>query len=227
MKYNRVYDEGSADITIQWKKNIGSHLGAAIFKSYIEISYGGDTCYGQWKPFDDYTISLIMWHEFGHSMGYQHSPNQNNIMYRSVAQQFDIDFESSFNLDEGAIQPIRLCGGNLSYSVSTNEKNQGFSVYALTPGTDPSSFITKGEGKHYSNCMNKNIISGSGSCSVSQGSTLVLYNKDDWLKFNTMNISLKIDQQNQNTRSVDWKWDPKGFAYDVNWLNDVISKYRN
>jgi len=227
IKYNRVYDARYADIIVDWKKDIGSHLGQSIFKAYNEVGLGGSTCYGQWKPFDSYTVSRILWHEIGHAMGYSHSSNQNNIMYATTPTQFDLDYEKSFSIDEGAVYQMRLCGGSFTYSVSTNEKNQGFSTYVLTSGTNAADFLKKGEGKHYPDCNKTNMISATVTCTAPRGSIFVIYNKDDLFKFNTMNIDLKLDQTNQYPSSLDWRWDHKGFAYDTNWLNDVISKYRN
>ena len=114
--WNQVYNEASADLSIGWIRDYGHKaLGITYSKNTIEVGLGTQTCTGEWAPFNDNTIYHVLWHEVGHSMGYLHSNDQNNIMYYNFPQQFYPDTENSdqWNYDgdaEGDVLPGGVVG---------------------------------------------------------------------------------------------------------------------
>jgi len=87
----RVYNRNNADLTIAWIKNYGSHtIGESIYRSHIKVGLGSNNCLGEWRAFDDATVVNILWHELGHSMGYGHSNDPNNIMYYQTATRYEV-----------------------------------------------------------------------------------------------------------------------------------------
>jgi len=131
--WNQVYNEASADLYIGWIKDYGHKALAITYsKNTIEVGLGTQTCTGDWAPFNDNTVYHVLWHEVGHSMGYGHSDDQNNIMYYSSPQQFYPDFEKNIFLADGVYQQLAFCkGGSYAYTITTDSQYSGFDVNVL------------------------------------------------------------------------------------------------
>ena len=227
VKFKRVYNLDDAHIQISWIKNYGSHvLGESIFKSVVKVGLGSDNCYGDWQPFDAPTVLKIFWHELGHSMGFGHSNDPNNILYYKTDTKFVTDYDETLALGEGEYYTLPFCnGGTMQYQVSSEDQYNGFYVYVLPPETDSKNFIELGVGQYYPNCSTENLMTKYGeTCNVPAGAKLVIYNLDDPLNFDVMRIDTKII--NLNERKVpDLKWDISQFEYDEAWLNQIWNMY--
>ncbi len=227
VKFKRVYNLDDAHIQISWIKNYGSHvLGESIFKSVVKVGLGSDNCYGDWQPFDAPTVLKIFWHELGHSMGFGHSNDPNNILYYKTDTKFVTDYDETLALGEGEYYTLPFCnGGTMQYQVSSEDQYNGFYVYVLPPETDSKNFIELGVGQYYPNCSTENLMTKYGeTCNVPAGAKLVIYNLDDPLNFDVMRIDTKII--NLNERKVpDLKWDISQFEYDEAWLNQIWHMY--
>jgi len=227
MKFQRVYSPADANLHISWIKDYGSHtVGQAIFKSVVKIGVGKTNCYGDWQAFDGSTVLKILWHELGHSLGFGHSNDPNNIMYYATDIRFVADYEKTKTLDEGEYTTIQFCNdGLMGIQASTNSKYDGFYVYVLTPETNAGDFINSNQGKYYGSCSREDLMSSySDTCNVPDGSRLLLYNKNELLSFDAIRIDVKITDLNERDMP-DMTWDLKEFQYDQTWLNDVWNMY--
>ena len=157
--WNQVYNEASADLYIGWIRDYGHKaLGITYSKNTIEVGLGTQTCTGDWAPFNDNTVYHVLWHEVGHSMGYGHSDDQNNIMYYSSPQQFNPDFEKNIFLADGVYQPLTFCkGGSYAFTITTDSQYSGFDVNVLPPEQDVQEFIDEG-GLHYPDCATESTM---------------------------------------------------------------------
>jgi len=193
LKFERVYDPNYSDLYIAWVKNYGSHtLGEAIFKAHVKIGLGADNCYGDWQAFDGNSVMKIMWHEIGHSMGFGHSDDPNNVMYDKTDTRFDEDYTDSFSLTEGYYRSIPFCNsGAVYYEITSDDKNNGFDVYVLPPDSDPQDLID-GTILSYVDCGAYNMVSYSNDCNVADGAALMIYNKNDFLK-SSIPIKVRVD----------------------------------
>ena len=149
----QVYDPGEADLTVSWVRDYGTHvLGESIFRAHIKVGLGRTNCAGEWMAFDGDTITKTLWHELGHSVGYGHSSDQNNIMHESGETQFVVDQEVSEVISGGWYHTIPICGsGDYYYSFETDNLLQGFDIFVLRPGADPESAIRRQSGV-YADC---------------------------------------------------------------------------
>ena len=107
----RVYSISDADLTVGWVRDYGTHvLGQAIFAAHIKVGLGTTNCIDEWMAFDPDTIKKILWHELGHSMGYGHSTDADNVMYESTDTRFVVDHEISKVIAGGWYYYFPLCG---------------------------------------------------------------------------------------------------------------------
>ena len=165
----RVYRESDADLVVAWIKNYGSHtVGEAIYKSHIKVGLGRDNCYSDWQAFDASTVKKILWHEIGHSMGYNHSNDPSNIMYFQTNTVFHTEQNISENIAAGWSITYPFCDSGIYwYSFESDNSYYGFDLYVLRPGgDDPTSA--------YSNCGSENVIRISESCTVESGASIFL-----------------------------------------------------
>jgi len=227
MNFKRVYSPADANLHISWIKDYGSHtVGQAIFKSVVKIGVGMTNCHGDWQAFDSSTVLRILWHELGHSHGFGHSNDPNNIMYYVTDTRFDTDYEKTKTLDEGEYTTIQFCNdGLMGIQASTNSEYDGFYVYVLPPETNAGNFINNNQGKYYGSCSREDLMSSySDTCNVPDGSRLLLFNKNELLSFDAIRIDVKITDLNER-KNPDFVWDLKAFQYDISWLNDVWNMY--
>jgi len=227
IKFKRVYTPNDAHIQISWIKNYGSHvLGESIFKSVVKIGLGAENCYGDWQPFDATTVTKIFWHEFGHSLGFGHSNDSDNIMYYETDTRFVTDYDKTIALDEGEYITLPFCnGGTMQYQVSSEDQYNGFHLYILPPETDSTNFIEYNIGQYYPNCSTEKQMSKfSDTCTVPEGAKLVIYNPDDLLNLNVIRVDTTIYDLNER-KIPDLVWDISVFEYDEDWLNQIWNMY--
>jgi len=211
----RVYNSNDADLAVYWIRDYGSYtIGEAIYRAHVKVGLGKNNCTGDWSAFDANTVKKILWHELGHSMGYGHSSNSNNVMYSQLATRFEIDREISKVISGGWYSTILLCGaGTYSYSFKTDSFYEKFDLFVLPPDQDAYE-ISGGSGLYYSDCSAENTYSYSDSCIVDNGAKIYIGNTSF---SDAIRISGKIIDMNDRPWP-DMDWDENAFFYDQNQL---------
>lgn len=149
-------------------------------------------------------------------------------MYYQIQQmKFAEDYDQTQTLDEGYYYYVPFCkSGSYSYQITSNNQDNGFYVYVLTPETAPASFVSgSSSAKYYPSCSGEYdvaYISYSNSCNVPFGSKLLVYNKDDLLQTSAIQVKIQIIDTNDND-SPDMTWNMEDFEYDQAWLDKVRS----
>ena len=227
--WNQVYNEASADLYIGWIRDYGHKaLGITYSKNTIEIGLGTQTCTGDWAPFNGNTVYHVLWHEVGHSMGFLHSDDPNNIMYYNFPQQFYPDFGKNIFLADGVYQQIPFCkGGSYAYTITTDSQYTGFDVDVLPPEQDVQEFVDEG-GLHYPSCSADSMVSFYQECDVAGDgvnnfSKLVIHNDlNSGTPGDAINIDVKIIDLSPFW-SPELAWDENVFVYDQEFLDYVAN----
>jgi hypothetical protein len=218
----------NADISISWIKNSeGKYLGVTLYKSAIVIALGSENCMGDWQSFDVQTIVQTIVHELGHSLGNNHSNDPKNIMYSKIDNGFEKYYDKKKIIDEGSLITIPFCSsGQYSYSLKGNSQSNGFLAYVITAGTDAKEFLQKGDGDYYTDCSSDNVMTGfSRTCNVQQEDALLIYNKNDLLKFGAITVDVSIIDQTQRRIPNMWYTDDT-LEYDKEYLQKVLELFQ-
>ena len=212
-KVRRVYSQEDADLSVGWVRDYGLHvLGQSIFAAHIKVGLGTHNCFDEWMAFDSDTITKILWHELGHSMGFEHSDDPNNIMYEYTMIRFEVDHDISEVIPGGWYWSFPFCGeGTYSYSFETEDPSSGFDIFVLPPDVDPEIFAQTG-GQTYVNCGRENMHRYSGSCTVELGAVIYVENTS---RSEAIRLSGQIVDQDIPPRP-DMTWDENAFRDGAN-----------
>ena len=207
----RVYNKASADITVSWVRDYGSHtLGEALHGTHIKVGLGSNNCLGKWMAFDTNIVKKVLWHELGHSMGYEHSRDPANVMYSTTATRHEVEHEYSDVIAGGWYHTLPLCGsGKYTYSFEAEGASQRFEIRMLPPEVDPDEF-SGDSGRSYNRCGGANLRRFSSSCNVSLGSVVYLANNSYTEAVRVTGLVVAEDLRSW----PDMVWDPDAFSYN-------------
>lgn len=219
----RVYNSSEADLTIAWIRDFGAHtIGQSIVRVHIKVGLGTNNCSGDWSAFDADTVKKVLWHELGHSMGYRHSSDPNNVMYYQTATRFVVEQQVSEVISGGWYYTFPLCkAGAYSYSFESDNSYIGFDLFVIPPGVDPKS-ISSGEGRFYEGCGKEDVVRYSGSCNVDSRAQVYIAN-------NSMSSAIRLEGKIINTTRPPWPdmtWDSGAFQYDAAELTRYQQLFR-
>jgi hypothetical protein len=146
-------------------------------------------------------------------------------MYKFADDRNIYELDESYAIDEGDWYWLPFCeSGSYRISIESEQKNHGFEAYLIPSSEDPNKFY---KGKYYSNCStDKEYLSWTEDCSANAGDYLIIYNPDDLLKFNAIDVSVKIVDIRERDPVIS-KWDPTAFHwFDQSLMNEVLSNYK-
>jgi len=219
----RVYSESDADLVVAWIKDYGSHtLGQSIFKSHIKVGLGATNCLGDWRAFDANTVKKVLWHEIGHSMGYGHSSNPNNVMYSTTDTQFEVEQDIGDIIAGDWWMTFPLCSsGNYRYFFESDDDYTGFDVYVLPPGVSGGEFEA-GNASYYTSCEKVNMIRTSNTCNVLLGASIYLKNTSSYQAILLEGEITSLD----DPPWPDMEWDDSARQYTESDMNYYRSVFR-
>lgn len=226
VKLKRSYSY--TDFSINWVKDYQEEAIGRQVGGYLIVGLGSTSCYGDWKPFNGYTVFKIMWHEIGHAMGYDHVSDPNNIMYEhGTSTKYEYDYSDTIILSDGYWRSIQLCNsGSIYFTTERTSSSDGYKVYVIPSNTDPSDVIS-GNSPFYLDCSGYEDTwkSFSSNCNVETGSSLVLYNPSLLGAGTDIPIKVKIYNKN-NDRELDTSFPNYKMYYSQEFLNRVVELFR-
>ncbi|PIN89513.1 hypothetical protein COU57_05960 [Candidatus Pacearchaeota archaeon CG10_big_fil_rev_8_21_14_0_10_32_14] len=185
-------EEENADLIIYWAKDFSvGHVGYA-YENLIEIGLGDSYCYNDWRPYSYEYVTQNMKHEFGHFLGYEHSQDENDIMYFQSKQEYDYTLNESDVLPSGYYQYYGVCtlyeNTKLSIIVSS-DKN--IDVLIVPSYEDYELMIDGKKYDSYEKCSSSDINNYSLICNVSDESGIVIINKSK----DNVNFSIEVSEE--------------------------------
>ncbi len=215
----RTRSSTSADIHVQWVRDYGDHvLGQAINQSVLSIGLGSTNCHDEWRPFTAETVENVLWHEFGHALGYGHSADRTNIMFPTLGTRFAIEREFEEVIAARWAWSFPFCtAGRYHYRVEAEDSDERFAYGVLPLGFDLQDYFDNPA------IVDPACESGEGrrvreTCDIRWGSLLVIHNTDS---DNAIRISGSIENRNPPP-SPNLTWDPATFYYD----DETLDYYR-
>ena len=104
-------------------------------------------------------------------------------------------------VESGHFRWYTICNaGPLHYSLATEDRDVGFSLYFVAPGSDVSRFINDDQGSYYEACsgLDQRWLSKSGECHIGMGTKVVFHNDADNSHSVTINGHIRAEDPCQD-----------------------------
>lgn len=203
--------ERDATINVRWVRDYGNHvLGTAIHQTVIYIGLGSTNCYDEWQAFDRDTVVKILYHELGHTLGFGHSDDPNNIMYPATETRFEIERDISRVIAPGWAYTMPLCDeGHYSFNVVAEQSRRGFEFALLSQETTVEDYLLDNS-RASGGCNSGQMRRLSDTCDVQSGDKLLFYNNDPNEAITITGQIIQLD----DPPWPDMQWDEDAFYYD-------------
>ena len=207
--------ERDATINVRWVRDYGDHVvGTAIQQTVIHVGLGSTNCSDEWQAFDRDTIVKILYHELGHTLGYGHSDDPNNIMYRTTETRFEIEREFKQVLAPGWQLTVPLCDeGQYSFHIEAEQSRGGFEFALLSRGTTAEDYL-RGNARASQECGSGRMQRVADTCYVQFGDKMLVYNDDSNASDRAITITGQIIRLDQ-PEWPDMQWDEDAFYDDA------------
>lgn len=190
--FRETSSELEANVRVQWVKEFGGeHIGYTYGNEFVEIGIGDSNCLGKWKPYTYDTVLNLAKHEFGHILGYDHSNDSNDIMYRKILIKYETDIEENNLIPNDFYISYPVCTSNevAEYSIEILS-DEPINVYVVRTEEDYKKFADGEEFIHYPKCQEIETRSYKKICTISYESLIVLENPSE----STAQFTIKIKE---------------------------------
>ena len=212
----RTWVEDEADIYVTWVRDYGDHfVGLAINQAVVHVGLGSTNCSGEWQAFDADTVKKALWHELGHTFGYGHSDDPNNIMYHALEVRFAVDEEFDEVIPGEWYWHIPICAkGTYRLDFETDDSRGEFEYAVLPLGIDAEDYFADPSLRH-SNCPFGTASSFGHICEIDDGATVLIFNPDTAEALQVTGQIVLMDEP----ESLDMAWDRDAYMFDEVILN--------
>ena len=182
VKFEIVDSINDANLILKFVQELpGPYAGFVFNGKLVKISLGNSNCHGNWHPFDEQTITLLVTHELGHVMGFKHSQDQNSIMYLSIGHAKYSQIKESYTLSPGESLFIQGCTlrpeTSYYYEILTDDPGKKIDYFFIPSEIEYQNFLDGKQFKYYSDpdCLDLNRSGQIGICkNVSDNAGLLL-----------------------------------------------------
>ncbi|MEX1995838.1 MAG: matrixin family metalloprotease [Nitrosopumilaceae archaeon] len=178
-----VESSQNANIFVKWiRESLGEYDGYTINQNRVDISLGNTGCDGTWHPYDSNSISFLTIHEFGHTLGLEHSSDPNDIMFPVIKKARYASIETEYFVKPKQALFVAGCTmrdeAPFNFEVSINDKTNGFDVFVVPSKFNYENYIKGEKFRYYSEegCFAVNRPNYIGTCNgvVSTGGLLLI-----------------------------------------------------
>jgi len=182
VKFEIVDSINGANLILKFVQELPDPYGGFVFNGkLVKIGLGNSNCDGNWHPFDEQTITLLITHELGHVMGFKHSQDQNTIMYSSIGYAKYSQIKESYTLNPGESLFIQGCtlrpDTSYHYEIFTDDSGKKIDYFFIPSKIEYQNFLNGKQFKYYSDpdCLDLNRSGQIGICrNVSDNAGLLL-----------------------------------------------------
>ena len=182
VKFEIVDSINNANLILKFVQELpGIHEGFVFNGKLVKVGLGNSNCHGNWHPFDEQTITLLVTHELGHVMGFKHSQDKNNIMYAIIGYAKYSQIKESYTLSPGESLFIQGCTlrseTSYHYEVFTDDSGKKIDYFFIPSKIEYQNFLNGKQFKYYSDpdCLGLNRSGQIGICkNVSDNAGLLL-----------------------------------------------------
>ncbi|MCH8972651.1 MAG: matrixin family metalloprotease [Thaumarchaeota archaeon] len=182
VKFEIVDSINGANLILKFVQELPDPYGGFVFNGkLVKIGLGNSNCDGNWHPFDEQTITLLITHELGHVMGFKHSQDQNTIMYSSIYYAKYSQIKESYTLNPGESLFIQGCtlrpDTSYHYEIFTDDSGKKIDYFFIPSKIEYQNFLNGKQFKYYSDpdCLDLNRSGQIGICkNVSDNAGLLL-----------------------------------------------------
>ncbi len=182
VKFEIVDSINDANLILKFVQELpGIYEGFVFNGKLVKIGLGNSNCHGNWHPFDEQTITLLVTHELGHVMGFKHSQDKNNIMYTIIGYAKYSQIKKSYTLSPGESLFIQGCTlrpeTSYHYEIFTDDSGKKIDYFFIPSKSEYQNFLNGKQFKYYSDpdCLGLNRSGQIGICkNVSDNAGLLL-----------------------------------------------------
>jgi len=182
VKFEIVDSMNGANLILKFVQELPDPYGGFVFNGkLVKIGLGNSSCNGSWHPFDEQTITLLVTHELGHVMGFEHSQDKNTIMYTSIGYAKYSQIKESYTLSPGESLFIQGCtlrpDTSYQYKIFTDDSEKKIDYFFIPSKSEYQNFLNGEQFKYYSDpdCLDLNRSGQIGICkNVSDNAGLLL-----------------------------------------------------
>jgi len=182
VKFEIVDSINDANLILKFVQDLpGPYEGFVFNGKLVKIGLGNSNCDGNWHPFDEQTITLLVTHELGHVMGFKHSQDKNNIMYTIIGYAKYSQIKESYTLSPGESLFIQGCTlrpeASYHYEIFTDDSGKKIDYFFIPSKIEYQNFLNGKQFKYYldPDCLGLNRSGQIGICkNVSDNAGLLL-----------------------------------------------------
>jgi hypothetical protein len=174
-------DFSRADIQIQWIKEFGGErAGLNIGGRLAQIGLGDSLCLGRYQIYSYDTAVLVAIHEIGHSLGMEHSDDENSVMFplnRWIV--YASDWNETEILGPGVVKSVPVCTRDEAAEYTfTVESDESLNILVVPTKDDVDNYVDRRPYTEYRGCSESDATSYERTCSVEKGSFLIIHNSN-------------------------------------------------